>query len=60
MQGQKDKDSPRATSPSWNWTEKIVGKGAGKRRRGSKGPQSPVSPEPENEGGDATEQRDAQ
>ncbi|KAI1415742.1 DUF676-domain-containing protein [Hypoxylon sp. FL1857] len=59
-QGQKDKDSPRATSPGWNWTEKIVGKGAGKRRRGSKSPQSPVSPGPENEGGEAPEQRDAQ
>ncbi|OTA93693.1 hypothetical protein M434DRAFT_395372 [Hypoxylon sp. CO27-5] len=58
--GHKDNDTPKATSPSWNWTEKIVGKGAGKRRRGSKSPQSPVSPGPENEGGGAPEHQDVQ
>ncbi|KAI1779628.1 DUF676-domain-containing protein [Hypoxylon cercidicola] len=39
------------TSPGWNWTEKIVGKGAGKRGRGPKDPQSPASSEQGSEGG---------
>ncbi|KAL7629042.1 hypothetical protein AAE478_000560 [Parahypoxylon ruwenzoriense] len=34
----------RAASPGWNWTEKIVGKGAGKKGKGPKSPVSPVSP----------------
>ncbi|KAI1503090.1 putative serine esterase-domain-containing protein [Biscogniauxia marginata] len=42
----KDKDNPKRTgSPAWNWTEKIVGKGA-RSRKGKKNPQSPVSPGP--------------
>ncbi|KAI2623484.1 DUF676-domain-containing protein [Hypomontagnella submonticulosa] len=51
-QEDKDSDTPRATSPGWNWTEKIVGKGAGKKGKNHKGPnspenpQSPVSPRP--------------
>ncbi|KAI1395683.1 DUF676-domain-containing protein [Hypoxylon fuscum] len=54
-QEQKDSGTPRATSPSWNWTEKIVGKGAGKKGKNPKsprGPQSPVSPGPGNGGND--------
>ncbi|KAI1648657.1 DUF676-domain-containing protein [Daldinia loculata] len=45
-QGHEDNDKQRATSPSWNWTEKIVGKGAGKRVKSPKSPQSPTSPRP--------------
>ncbi|KAI1393963.1 DUF676-domain-containing protein [Hypoxylon trugodes] len=37
-----DGDPPRSASPGWNWTEKIVGKGAAKK---GKSPQSPTSPE---------------
>ncbi|KAI2602827.1 DUF676-domain-containing protein [Hypoxylon sp. NC1633] len=40
LQDNKGSDSPRATSPGWNWTEKIVGKGATKRAK------SPSSPGP--------------
>ncbi|OTB03747.1 hypothetical protein M426DRAFT_321453 [Hypoxylon sp. CI-4A] len=43
-QDQKDSDSPRAASPGWNWTEKIVGKGAGKRGKSPRGPKTPTSP----------------
>ncbi|KAI1381895.1 DUF676-domain-containing protein [Hypoxylon crocopeplum] len=43
-QEHRDGDPSRATSPGWNWTEKIVGKGAGKRGKSPKGPQSPQSP----------------
>lgn len=35
----KGKDPERPNSPSWNWTEKIVGKGAGKKGRGPRSPQ---------------------
>ncbi|KAI1461527.1 DUF676-domain-containing protein [Annulohypoxylon moriforme] len=49
--GGKGSDSPRAASPSWNWTEKIVGKGAGKRVKSPKIPQGPESPKLGNEGG---------
>ncbi|KAI0834072.1 DUF676-domain-containing protein [Hypoxylon sp. FL0890] len=59
-QGQKDNDTPRATSPGWNWTEKIVGKGAGKRGKGPKSPRSPVSPRPENEPETVPEHQDVQ
>ncbi|KAI1104115.1 DUF676-domain-containing protein [Jackrogersella minutella] len=45
----QDGDTERAPSPSWNWTEKIVGKGAGKRAKSPKLTQSPMSPKPENE-----------
>ncbi|KAI0008600.1 DUF676-domain-containing protein [Xylariaceae sp. FL0662B] len=38
----KGKGTSRASSPGWNWTEKIVGKGAG--RKGRKSPQTPLSP----------------
>ncbi|KAI1204907.1 DUF676-domain-containing protein [Annulohypoxylon truncatum] len=44
ISGGKDSDSPRAASPGWNWTEKIVGKGAGKRVKSPKIPQDPPSP----------------
>ncbi|KAI8956903.1 DUF676-domain-containing protein [Daldinia sp. FL1419] len=43
-QGSEDKDKQRSASPSWNWTEKIVGKGAGKKVKSPKSPQSPTSP----------------
>ncbi|KAI0176102.1 DUF676-domain-containing protein [Hypoxylon sp. FL1284] len=56
-QEQKGGDAP--TSPrSWNWTEKIVGKGAGKRGKSPMSTQtattqSPTSPQPGTEGGSA-------
>ncbi|KAI1482637.1 hypothetical protein K445DRAFT_317949 [Daldinia sp. EC12] len=40
----ESKDKQRASNPGWNWTEKIVGKRAGKRVKSPKGPQSPTSP----------------
>ncbi|KAI1093527.1 DUF676-domain-containing protein [Rostrohypoxylon terebratum] len=46
----KGNDSPRAASSSWNWTEKIVGKGAGKRIKSPKKPPGPPSPKPGDEG----------
>ncbi|KAI0132262.1 putative serine esterase-domain-containing protein [Xylariales sp. AK1849] len=47
-QAEKGKDVERSGSPVWNWTEKIVGKGAGSRSKSeSPAPQSPI-----NEGGD--------
>ncbi|KAI2469898.1 DUF676-domain-containing protein [Annulohypoxylon bovei var. microspora] len=49
--GGKGSDSPRAASPGWNWAEKIVGKGTGKKVKGQKISQSPTSPEPGNGGG---------
>ncbi|KAI1640277.1 putative serine esterase-domain-containing protein [Biscogniauxia mediterranea] len=43
----KDKSSKRTTSPAWNWTEKIVGKGSRSKRAGKKNnPQSPTTPGP--------------
>ncbi|KAI1079181.1 DUF676-domain-containing protein [Whalleya microplaca] len=39
----KGKDVARPSSPSWNWTEKIVGKGAA-AKKGKKSPRSPMSP----------------
>ncbi|KAK6827892.1 lipase ROG1 [Apiospora arundinis] len=36
----------RTGSPVWNWTEKIVGRGASKRGGGKSGPNSPVASEP--------------
>ncbi|CAJ2502129.1 Uu.00g049820.m01.CDS01 [Anthostomella pinea] len=41
--GDKGKETERSSSPVWNWTEKIVGKGPSKK---GKGPQSPTSPGP--------------
>ncbi|KAI1468725.1 DUF676-domain-containing protein [Daldinia caldariorum] len=49
----EDKGKQRASSPGWNWTEKIVGKGAGKRVKSPKDthrPTSPTSPKPRDEG----------
>ncbi|KAI1162438.1 putative serine esterase-domain-containing protein [Nemania serpens] len=39
-QGDEEKDQ-RSVSPGWNWTEKIVGKGATRKSKGT-GPQSPT------------------
>ncbi|KAI0022546.1 DUF676-domain-containing protein [Xylariomycetidae sp. FL0641] len=39
---EKEKDKERSSSPVWNWTEKIVGKGS----KRTKGPHSPTSPQP--------------
>ncbi|KAI6090158.1 DUF676-domain-containing protein [Hypoxylon rubiginosum] len=47
QKGQEHKDGETPTSPGWNWTEKIVGKGAAKK---GKGPQSPTRPQTESEG----------
>ncbi|KAI2613850.1 DUF676-domain-containing protein [Hypoxylon fragiforme] len=44
----KDNDG-RASSPGWNWTEKIVGKGATKKGKGVKAPQSSINPQAEAE-----------
>ncbi|KAK7755184.1 hypothetical protein SLS62_002689 [Diatrype stigma] len=38
----KSKDSGRPGSPSWNWTEKIVGKGAISKKSKGGGPRSPT------------------
>ncbi|KAI4859227.1 DUF676-domain-containing protein [Hypoxylon rubiginosum] len=42
---QEQKHGETTTSPGWNWTEKIVGKGAAKKGRSSKDIQSPTSPQ---------------
>ncbi|KAI0116991.1 DUF676-domain-containing protein [Daldinia grandis] len=52
-QGDEDNNKERPSSPSWNWTEKIVGKGAGKRVKSPKNPQSPTSSKPGSESGNA-------
>lgn len=51
-QGEADGgERQRSVSPIWNWTEKIVGKGAGRKTAGS-GPNSPVIGSlPESSGG---------
>ncbi|KAI5866757.1 DUF676-domain-containing protein [Durotheca rogersii] len=44
QKGSQGNDSPRSSSPGWNWTEKIVGKGAGKKVKSPKSPTGPLSP----------------
>ncbi|KAI0555308.1 putative serine esterase-domain-containing protein [Xylaria curta] len=44
-QDDADKEKEQSASPVWNWTEKIVGKGASRKMKGTD-PQSPTSPHP--------------
>ncbi|KAI3329228.1 DUF676-domain-containing protein [Xylariaceae sp. AK1471] len=52
-QDEKGKErEQRNGSPTWNWTEKIVGKGATRKPKGT-GPQSQTDSRPESRGSDA-------
>ncbi|KAI1114475.1 putative serine esterase-domain-containing protein [Nemania sp. NC0429] len=47
-QGPAEEKERRSVSPGWNWTEKIVGKGATRKAKGTSGPQSPSGDDPPN------------
>ncbi|KAI1767312.1 DUF676-domain-containing protein [Hypoxylon sp. FL1150] len=51
QKGQEQKNAETPISPGWNWTEKIVGKGATKKGKGPQSPTSPTIPQPECGGG---------
>lgn len=55
--GEKDKQSGSG-SPVWNWTEKIVGKGATTRKHKEPGARSPVASRPGSRGSDAVAARE--